>query len=128
LKTSYFANLSKVRTPLSISGRAPDFYKGPQFKTLAPKYEFFAAYKAGEIDTDGYTSEFKRLVLRPLNPRLLYDELHAHHGPDVTLLCYEKPGEFCHRRLVAEWFEQELGVVVPELMWTPPKDSGLLIF
>lgn len=37
------------------------------------------------------------------------------YGPDVVLLCYEKPGQFCHRRLVAEWFEQELGLVVPEL-------------
>jgi hypothetical protein len=129
LKTSYFAKLSQVRAPLSISGRAPDFYKGPQFKTLAPKYEFFAAYKAGEIDSDGYTSEFRRLVLAPLNPRLLYDRLHAEHGPEVTLLCYEKPGDFCHRRLVAEWFEQELGVSVPELTFgPPPKESTLLIF
>lgn len=127
MKTSYFANLLNVRTPLSISGKAPDWYKGPQFKILAPKYEFFAAYKAGEIDSDGYTSEYKRLVLRPLNPRLIYDRLTEEHGRDVTLLCYEKPGEFCHRRLVAEWFETELGVKVPELSLEQP-DAGLLVF
>lgn len=26
-----------------------------------------------------------------------------------------RPGQQCHRRNVAEWFEHELGIVVPEL-------------
>ena len=112
--TSYFANLKNVITPLSISGRAPEWYEGPQYKVLAPKYEFFHAYKAGEIDSAGYTAEFKRLVLAPLDAREVYDMLRAQHGPNVTLLCYEKPGDFCHRRLVADWFATELGVEVPE--------------
>jgi hypothetical protein len=30
------------------------------------------------------------------------------------MLCWEAPGEFCHRRLVAEWLEGELGIQVPE--------------
>lgn len=130
MQTSYFANVKQVRAPLSISGRAPDWYQGPQFKKLAPKYEFFAAYKAGDIDAAGYTAEFERLVLRPLHPRLVYDQLITDYGKDVTLLCYEKPGEFCHRRLVADWFERELGVSVPEWQWAPPAGltKGLLEF
>lgn len=115
MKTSYFANLKNVLVPLSISGRAPDWYKGPQFKVLAPKYEFFRAYKAGEIDEAGYTSEFNRLVLAPLDPKEIYRKLRADHGKNVTLLCYEKPGDFCHRRIVADWFETHLDVKVREL-------------
>ena len=23
---------------------------------------------------------------------------------DIALICYEKPSDFCHRHLVAEWF------------------------
>jgi hypothetical protein len=33
----------------------------------------------------------------------------------VVALCYEPIGQFCHRRLAAAWFEQHLGLVVPEL-------------
>jgi len=128
MKTSYFGNILKIKAPLSISSRAPIWYNGPQFKALAPKYEFFSAYKAGELNIEGYISEFDRLVLAQLDPKTIYDQLQITHGPDVSLLCYEKPGEFCHRRLVARWFETELGVSVPELVWEPPKDHGLLYY
>jgi hypothetical protein len=30
------------------------------------------------------------------------------------MLCWEKPGEGCHRRICAEWLETALGIVVPE--------------
>jgi hypothetical protein len=34
----------------------------------------------------------------------------------LVLLCYEDiTKDFCHRRLFAEWFEQQTGIVVPEL-------------
>lgn len=114
MQTSFFKNLSAIRNPLSISGRAPDFYKGPQYKVLAPKVGFFLEYKAGRLDEEGYTREFYRQVLAELNPRLVYDHLVNTYGEDVTLLCYEFPGEFCHRRLVAGWFMNNLGVEVPE--------------
>ena len=32
---------------------------------------------------------------------------------DIVLLCYEKPDEFCHRHLVAEWFNRN-GIYVVE--------------
>ena len=35
-------------------------------------------------------------------------------GKDAILLCGEMPGTFCHRRLVARWLEEELGISVPE--------------
>jgi hypothetical protein len=52
-----------------------------------------------------------------LDPRELYEAL----GEEAVLLCWEKPGEGCHRRLVAEWFEASLGVVVPE--WGVPREQ-----
>ena len=35
-------------------------------------------------------------------------------GDDFVLLCWEQPGEFCHRLVVAAWLQKELGVVVEE--------------
>ena len=44
-----------------------------------------------------------------LKPEVM-SELSAIYGPDVldrlTLVCYEKPSEFCHRHLVADWLTQ----------------------
>ena len=42
--TSYFAKLKKLPdtiVPISICGKAPDWYTGLQYKKLAPKYGFF---------------------------------------------------------------------------------------
>ncbi len=36
-------------------------------------------------------------------------------GPDAILLCWESPGEDCHRRLIAAWLESHLKIKVPEL-------------
>lgn len=115
MHTSYFANLKNVKNPLSISGKAPEWYTGPQFKILSPKYGFFRDYKDGKIDQLGYTEQFLDQVLKPLDPQSTYDYLITTYGEDVTLLCYEKPGDFCHRHIVALWFEMNLGVKVSEI-------------
>jgi uncharacterized protein (DUF488 family) len=31
-----------------------------------------------------------------------------------VLLCWENPGEFCHRRIVASWIFENLKIEVPE--------------
>lgn len=39
-------------------------------------------------------------------------------GRDAVLLCFESlktPGQFCHRRIFAEWWESITGEVIPEL-------------
>lgn len=35
-------------------------------------------------------------------------------GLDVALLCYEKPGDFCHRHILAEWLKEKEGIDVVE--------------
>lgn len=113
--TSYFGNIANVRNPLSISGVPPFWYNGFQYKLLAPKWSFYDAYASGKLTAEGYTEAYLEQVLKRFDPRELYDKLIHDYGEDVTLLCYEQPGEFCHRRIVANWFELYLGVSVPEL-------------
>jgi uncharacterized protein (DUF488 family) len=38
-----------------------------------------------------------------------------HDDRGLVLLCFERPGQFCHRRVLAEWIEEQTGQVVPEL-------------
>lgn len=46
-------------------------------------------------------------------------ELVAMNAPREPLLCcfesLKTPGQFCHRRIFAEWFEEQTGEEIPEL-------------
>ena len=112
--TSYFANLKNVSNPLAICGKSPVWYTGPEFKTLAPKYGFFKDYKDGKIDDTEYVIQYYKQILDKLNPQKVYDHLINTYGENVTLLCYEKLGDFCHRHIVAVWFQTELGIIINE--------------
>ena len=110
--TSYFAKLKSLPEniiPISICGKAPDWYKGLQYKKLAPKYGFFMEWKKNH-DNDYYIKCFSEQVLDKLNVltvmRDLIDLVNStedHIGKEIALICYEKPSDFCHRHLVAEW-------------------------
>lgn len=115
--TSYFAKLNRLPPnviPISICGKAPVWYQGIQYKKLAPKYEFFMEWKKNH-DNDYYISCFNDQVLAKLDPDNVAAELYGLSGmKDVALICYEKPGDFCHRHLVASWLSKE-GREVKEL-------------
>jgi len=42
------------------------------------------------------------------------DNWYCRHRPKIAINCWEKPGEDCHRRLVAEWLEKHLSTKIPE--------------
>ena len=46
----------------------------------------------------------------------------ASGGQDVALCCYEKPEEFCHRHILADWIKEKLGVEISEYGYTPKKE------
>jgi hypothetical protein len=52
-----------------------------------------------------------RAILAALDPHEVAERL----GPHAVLLCWEKPFQLCHRRMVAEWLEEALGLEIPEL-------------
>lgn len=104
--TSYFANLKKIPkyiTPIAICAKSPDWYTGLQYKKLAPKWSFFSVWKETH-DNDYYIENFNKLVLNEVNVHLVVEELlKLAQNKDICLICYEKPGDFCHRHLVADW-------------------------
>lgn len=121
--TSYFANLKNLPSifvPISICGKAPDWYHGLQYKKLAPKYDFFMKWKENH-DNDYYIGQYKTRVLGGLNFWEVYDELYelaescsnSHPYYEICLICYESPQAFCHRHLVSDWFNQN-GILCEE--------------
>src|SRR5574344_392273 len=110
--TSYFAKLKSLPDniiPISICGKAPDWYKGLQYKKLAPKYDFFMEWKKN-YDNDYYIKCFKEQVTDKLDADNVIDDIGFLTGYDQTknicLICYEKPTDFCHRHLVAKWLSE----------------------
>ena len=121
LFTGYFAQIRKyINTGLvciSISGKAPSFYTGLEYKKLAPKYSFFIKYKNREIGEEEYTSEYYRLVLNNLDPQKVIEDINnlTNFANYIVLLCYEKPGDFCHRHIAAKWLSENTNFKVEEL-------------
>lgn len=109
--TTYFSkvkNLPQNVIPISICGKAPDSWRGLQYKKLAPKYSFFKVWKETQ-DDDYYIEHYENEVLKQLNAVEVVAELKRLCGKstysdiNIALVCYEKPENFCHRHLVYDW-------------------------
>lgn len=67
--------------------------------------------------------EYRKLYfaqLATLSAEKVLQDLHVMaNGAEPVLLCYEKPPftktNWCHRRMAAEWFQQQLGIQVDEM-------------
>ena len=114
MNTSYFAINANNPNAVSISGKAPEWYTGRQYKKLAPTFKIFSKYKSSNQtleDEQEYTKEFTEQILNKLDPKVVFEEL----GKDAVILCYETPEKFCHRHIVAKWLSENLGIEIKEL-------------
>lgn len=109
--TSYFANLRNLPEniiPISICAKPPYWYKGLQYKKLAPSYNLLMHWKENH-DEEFYKQIFNEEILNNLNAYTVVMELkhlcekYLYSKQDICLLCYENPKDFCHRQLVREW-------------------------
>lgn len=66
-----------------------------------------------KMEREEYDLEFN-LILQKLDPEEVYRDLIRMSGPDAILLCWERPNTWCHRRRVAEWLEEALGIEITE--------------
>lgn len=109
--TSYFAKLKSLPpdiVPIAICAKLPNWYTGKCYKKVAPKYGFFMQWKQNH-DNARYTALFKKEVLAELKFVDVISELfQISSGKDIALICYEKPGDFCHRHIVADWVNEWL--------------------
>jgi len=111
MQTSNFARSGSHPRAVAISRTQPRGWTGRAYEPLAPPWRLLQAAKSGAIDEEEYIRRYLEEVLSKLDPVRVYADL----GEDAVLLCWERSGAFCHRRLVAEWLEEKLGVSVPEV-------------
>ena len=113
--TGYFAKLKTYEQNglilVAICGKTPSWYNGLWYKKLAPKWTFFNEWKNGaehKGDNSYYIQHFNDEMLKDKTCRQVLADLQKLTGvkndfSKIILLCYEKPGDFCHRHLVADW-------------------------
>ena len=127
LYTSYFARVKKLQEAgynnlVCVAGYAPKFfYDIPDARfipELAPKrcwwriwHDKFKDNPNSPESIEWYTNIYRDTVLSNLNPTNVVGEL----GDNAVMLCYEKPGDFCHRHLIADWISKNTGITVEEV-------------
>lgn len=118
--SSYFQYFGPGR--IAISRSVP--------KNVLPGYKVFRDLAPGpwfrEVNYAVYREKYFHQLSR-LDPEKTWERLHdLADGYEPVLLCYERSPfsmrNWCHRRMVAEWFESELGFVVPE--WSGSRESN----
>jgi len=113
--TSYFGNLKALSksdiVPISIARWSPKWYEGHKLLYVAPTPFMLKA----DITREEYIAEYNR-ILKHTDIKFFVKRLEEIGcGKDVALLCYEKPDDFCHRHLLAEYMNG-LGYNVEEFV------------
>lgn len=124
--TSYYAKtktlLESGHTNLvAISGYCPDFFlkqmqsdnRLSRCVELAPKKEWFFKWKKGEINNEKFVELYKKTVLEKID----FEELLEKIGDDAVFLCYEKPEDFCHRHILADYLKEKFDITVEEIIF-----------
>jgi|SRR5579859_5943596 len=109
ISTSNFAVAKNDPRAVAICQGVPWWFKGRRMLELAPTRAMLDDVKA-----TGDTKRFDEAMRRILD-KLDAAEIVKELGTDAILLCWESAGVRCHRRLVADWIQRELGIFVPEL-------------
>ena len=117
LFTSRYQNKQIASTGMVAVGITRGF---PRFKLayqLAKNERALAPTKEGfRLDGPAFESSY-RAHLDELGVNKVRELLEKFAEPDkaMVLLCYEPPGEGCHRHIFAAWWEEQTGEKVREL-------------
>jgi uncharacterized protein YeaO (DUF488 family) len=117
---SYYDPQDWVGQPYRVSRAHPRGRK-TQWGTLSflyPPLELLRAYRDGQIDFDALSSAYRR----NLDEKFLVDYRfrkwleNLPSSGDVTLLCFERGDDPCHRRVAAHWLRERVpGLELGEL-------------
>lgn len=113
--TSYFAKAAILRkagiVPIGVALWPPRFFRGISMKQVAPRRYMLDDRLTDEEYIGMYRNDVLRFVDAKSFIRLLEE---AGRGMDVALCCFEKPNEFCHRHILAQWLKEQTGVDIVE--------------
>lgn len=104
--TSNFYHLGSIPQAFAISRGVPRGWTGRRYPPLAP------SQKAFKIKEEGvFLKVYRAETLDKLDPYAVIKDMG---GDDFVMLCWERPSEFCHRRVVAAWIRKHTGLLIEE--------------
>ena len=117
MKTGCFKQVSDGHTngyvSISLYPSKNDFINH-EYKSLAPNWKLLENLNKKKITEDQFIKSYKEQLLL-LNAYTVYDDLNSLvTGFEPIIMTSVSKKKFCHRHLVAEWFESELGIVIEE--------------
>ncbi len=123
--TSYYGSKTLDRNRhflVQISNSAPKgFETDIKWEEVVPDWNTLVKpSKDGEITEFTYRARYNRqLQVSAFTIILAFESIAKQAaGKDIVLLCYEKPDDFCHRHILAEWikvWKTSFLSMVPEL-------------
>ena len=100
-------------------------FQGNYLSEFAPKKDFWIKWHdcLGKVSEEEsilyYIDNYYKEVLSNLDPKEMLEKIPK----GSILLCYENNEEFCHRHLVAFWFELFLGISSSEVIENPRRET-----
>ncbi|MFE9127781.1 hypothetical protein ACFYOF_20640 [Streptomyces sp. NPDC007148] len=111
----------------------PRFFRQPiggHAKLITPTRQLLAA----NLPADAYEFQYRRM-LNEHGIKAIHTELAAisaaNGGQTLVLCCFDvlsKPGNWCHRSMLAAFWREETGEEIPELGATGPKAEPPALF
>jgi hypothetical protein len=108
--TSNFKIAGGLPQTVAISLGVPRGWRGRRYKALAPLRDLIKI-----MEPEKFIRLYRAQVLDSLDPMQVIREMG---GDNFVMVCWEPPGDFCHRRVVAAWLRKHTGVLVEEFIPT----------
>lgn len=78
-------------------------------RELAPTKELLKGYKEGEVNQTQFTIRFlQQINSDEISRKTIQTLTELAKETNVTLLCYERDGDFCHRHLVQDVIKDQM--------------------
>lgn len=112
--TSYFGNSKKLHEAgvkiICVAIGRPRFIKAPQMLNVCPTRYMVS----GPCTHEEYLRLYDQILAKQDAHQVVNQIEMLSEGQDVALCCYEKPGDFCHRHILAKWITDNTGIEVKE--------------
>lgn len=112
--TSYFGNSRKLNAAgvmiICVAIGKPRFIQAPQILNVCPTRYMIS----GACSHEEYLKLYDRILSGQDANQVVKQIEMLSRGKDVALCCYEKPGDFCHRHILAKWLTEKTGIEIKE--------------
>ena len=117
MKTGYFKQVNGGHTngfiSISLYPSKNDFVKY-EYKSLAPNWKLFENLNKKKITEDQFIKSYDDQLVSLSAEKVYEDLVNLVSGFEPIIMTSISKKKFCHRHLVAEWLENELGIIIEE--------------